>query len=84
MGSLVQIASDSAKWVFMGTIRPVRRKRGAQTKSDRCTSEMKMQKLFTFVVTRDTLTQSLLQSTLHKGSMAISVTIPVTRQISSF
>lgn len=58
VGSLIQIASDSAKWVFTGTVRPVRRKRGAWTKSDRCTSEMKIQELFAFVVIKHTVSSA--------------------------
>lgn len=66
----------------------VRRKRGAWTKSDRCTGEMKIQKLFAFVVIRHTHThthtESLLQSNLHDRILAISVTVLVMRGSSSF
>lgn len=45
VSSLIQIANGSTKWVFMGRTKPVRRKSGAWTKSDRCTGEIRIQKL---------------------------------------
>lgn len=86
VGSVIQIANDSAKWVFMGRIKPVRRKRGAWTKSDRCTGEVEIQKLFAFVVIRQTHIRTCTESLLHSNLqiLAISVTILVMRGVNSF
>lgn len=64
------------------------KEKGAQTKSGRCTGELKIQKVFAFVVIRQTYihtcTESLLHSNLQDRILAISVTILLIRGANSF